>query len=45
MKQEIINVCIMNGTLNLNFDKLTIPGTLSLIYVLNYILLVPAVKV
>jgi hypothetical protein len=35
MKQEIINVCIMNGALNLNFNKLTIPGILYLIYNLN----------
>jgi hypothetical protein len=45
MKQEIINVCIMNGALNLNFNKLTIPGILSLVYILNFILLVPALKV
>jgi hypothetical protein len=35
----------MNGALNLNFDKLTIPGKLTLIYILNIILLNPSVKV
>ena len=29
----------MNGALNLNSEKLTIPGILTLIYILNIILL------
>lgn len=45
MKQEIISVCVMKSILNLNFNKLIIPGILSLVYILNYILLLPAVKV
>jgi hypothetical protein len=35
----------MNGALKLNSDKLTIPGILTLIYILNIILLNPSVKV
>jgi len=44
MKQEIINVYIMNGALNLTLNKLTIPGRISLIYIVNFILLFPAFK-
>jgi hypothetical protein len=34
----------MNGALNLNSYKLTIPGRLALINILNIILLIPSVK-
>ena len=34
----------MDGALNLTFHKLTIPGILLVIYILNIILLVPSVK-
>jgi hypothetical protein len=35
----------MNGALNLNSEKLTIPGILTLIYILNIILMNPSVRV
>jgi len=45
MKQGIISVYIMDGTLNFNFNEHTIPGILFIVYILNFILFVPSFKV